>query len=324
MILGAGLQVRIAGRDRVSSVVAELERWGPEAARRAVTLAEAEEYTRRLATTHYENFPVVTWLLPRALHQHFYNVYAFCRWADDLGDEVEGGDESLRLLAWWRDELAACYAGEPRHPVFVALRPTVERFRIPVEPFEDLISAFEQDQRVSEYETFDQLRDYCRRSADPVGRIVLYLCERVSDRNFRWSDSICTGLQLANMWQDVARDDDIGRIYVPREDRKRFGYEADAWKKREINEAFVELMRFQVDRAKQLLIDGLPLADEMPGRLKVDIELFAQGGLAILSKIERIGYRVWERRPKLSKGDFARLTAQVLWRRATSIFRRSR
>lgn len=293
----------------------ELALWGPSAAFTPPSLAEAQAYSRRLATTHYENFPVVTWLLPRKLHQHFYNVYAFCRWADDLGDEIGDQQESLRLLAWWRDELAACYRGQPRHPVFIALRPTVEQFRIPAAPFEDLISAFEQDQQIVDYDTFDQLRDYCRRSADPVGRIVLHLCESYNDRNVAWSDSICTGLQLANMWQDVARDLSIGRIYLPREDRSRFGYTDDDLRSRTTNQPFLDLMRFEVDRAAALLQAGLPLADVVPGRLRFDIELFAQGGLAILREIERIGYRVWDQRPVLGKLSFARLLGRCLWRR---------
>lgn len=293
----------------------DLTRWGPSAGPLAVSLAEAEAYARRLAQSHYENFPVVSWLLPRRLHQHFYNVYAFCRWADDLGDEIGDPAESLRLLAWWRDELAHCYRGEPRHPVFVALAPTIERFGIPVDPFADLISAFEQDQRVMEFDTFAQLRDYCRRSADPVGRIVLRLCERSTPQTMAWSDSICTGLQLANMWQDVARDLDIGRIYLPREDRDRCGYTDADLCARTTNPAFLDLMRFQVDRARQLLLGGLPVADAMPGRLKVEIELFAQGGLAILREIERIGYRVWEQRPVLTTRHFAAILFHTVGRR---------
>lgn len=274
--------------------------------------AEAEAYCRRLARRHYENFPVVTWALPRRLHQHFYNVYAFCRWADDLGDETGGGERALQLLGWWRDELNACYEGAPRHPVFVALRPTIEQFGIPREPFLDLISAFEQDQVVQQYDTFDQLRDYCRRSADPVGRLVLYLCERHSPQNAAWSDSICTGLQLANFWQDVSRDYKIGRVYLPREDRLRFGYDDEALARRTSTPEFVELLRFEVDRARQWLTAGRPLVDAMPGRLRVDIELFVRGGLQILTEIERIGFRVWEQRPVVSRARFALLLAGSL------------
>lgn len=297
------------------SVRDALTAWGPGSSAPPPSLEAAQAYTRRLARSHYENFPVATWLLPRRLRQPFYNVYAFCRWADDLGDETGGGEESLALLAWWREELALCGRGEPRHPVMIALRPTLEQFRIPLQPFEHLISAFEQDQRVKEYETFEQLRDYCRRSADPVGRIVLHLCEAVSERNAAWSDAICTGLQLANFWQDVARDYDLGRVYLPRKDRERFGYDQRALETRATNAAFLELMRFEVERARAFLWDGLPLADVLRGRLGVEIECFAHGGLAILREIERIGYRVWERRPVLTKRRLVGLLVRTIGRR---------
>ena len=272
-------------------------------------------YCRKLATSHYENFPVVSWLLPKPLRQHFYNVYSYCRWADDLGDEVGDSATSLELLAWWRQELDACYAGESRHPVFVALKTTIDEFGIPREPFLDLISAFEQDQRVLEYETFEQLRDYCRRSADPVGRLVLFLCREHRPGNLTWSDSICTGLQLANFCQDVSRDFAIGRIYLPRFDCEMFGYRRDDFDARRINESFLDLMKFQVDRARQFLIEGLPLVDHLPGRLQIDIDLFAHGGLRILQRIESVGYRVWETRPKVTKVDALGLVAGALWRK---------
>jgi squalene synthase HpnC len=169
--------------------------------------------------------------------------------------------------------------------------------------FADLVSAFEQDQRVREYEAFAQLVDYCTRSANPVGRIVLYLCEQFSDENAQLADSICTGLQLANFWQDVARDWDIGRIYLPREDRERFGYTMEDYRGRVINEAFLNLMEFEVGWARQFLIAGQPLVPRMKGRLQLDIDLFGRGGLAILRGIERVGYRVWQVRPKVSKWD---------------------
>jgi squalene synthase HpnC len=301
-------------------VVEHLARWGPEAPPSPIIpRAAAEEYCRRLALGHYENFPVVTWALPRSLRQHFYNVYAFCRWADDLGDEIGDPDRSLALLAWWRRELQACYADSPRHPVFVALLSTIRRFEIPQGPFADLISAFEQDQRVREYETFAQLHDYCRRSADPVGRIVLRLCECSRAETVAWSDSICTGLQLANFWQDVARDRDIGRTYLPREDRQRFCYTVGDLEARKTNDAFLSLMQFEVARARGFLEAGRPLVGAMPGRLQVDIDLFIRGGLQVLREIERIGYRVWERRPVVSKGRLAWMvmtgTGRVLWRR---------
>jgi len=292
----------------------QLRQWGPDAtASGTVSASEAQTYCRQLAQTHYENFPVVTWCLPRRLHQHFYNVYAFCRWADDLGDEVDDAERSLQLLAWWRKELQCCLAGHPRHPVFVALEETIQRFGIPMEPFENLISAFEQDQTVAEYETFAQLRDYCRRSADPVGRIVLHLCERYTEQNVALSDSICTGLQLTNFWQDVARDYDMGRIYLPAEDRRRFGYSADDLQARRTNGAFLDLMQFEVERARTFLQQGLPLAARMPGRLRVDIALFALGGLKVLDHIRHIGYRVWETRPVLKRRHIVALMFKALW-----------
>jgi squalene synthase HpnC len=293
----------------------QLALWGPDRADRQVPdRAEAERYCRWLTETHYENFPVVSWLLPRRLRQHFANVYAYCRWSDDLGDEVGSTDRATSLLSWWRGELAGCYAGRTTHPVFVALSATIRQFDIPAEPFENLISAFEQDQRVRDYDTFDQLRDYCRRSADPVGRLVLYVCEQHNPQNVEWSDSICTGLQLANFWQDVARDLDIGRVYLPREDRERFGYGDDDLHARKTTPAFLEIMRFQVDRARQFLVNGLPLVEQLPGRLQVDIELFARGGLTILDRIEGIGYRVWDTRPVVTKGDVASLFAACVGR----------
>src|SRR5262249_1940359 len=156
------------------------------------------------ATSHYENFHVVSFLLPKHLHQDFYNVYAFCRWSDDLGDEIGDTGESLRLLAWWRGELESMYRGQTAHPVFVALSETVARHQLPIDPFADLITAFEQDQRMTRYRDWDELFQYCRYSANPVGRLVLYLCGYSDPERQRLSDFTCTALQLANFWQDVS------------------------------------------------------------------------------------------------------------------------
>ena len=265
---------------------------------------------------HYENFPVVTWLLPRELHQHFFNLYAWCRWADDLGDETGDPGRSLELLMWWREQLSDCYAGKPRHPVLIALRETIDRYAVPSGPFERLISAFEQDQRVTEYATFADLHDYCTRSANPVGELVLHLLESCTADNLRFSDSICTGLQLANFWQDVARDFDIGRVYVPREDCARFDYSDALLRQRVTNAAFVAMMRFEVDRAESFLRGGLPLADRLPGRFAFDVDLFARGGLRILDRIRRIEYRVWNVRPRLTRLDSGRLLGAAMVRAA--------
>jgi len=302
----------------------DLQRFGPECSWKTPVLPAAEEYCQGLARSHYENFPVATWLLPKHLHQHFYNVYAYCRWADDLADETSDQVRSRELLDWWERQLDRCYASvhekssAPIHPVFVALASTVQRFSIPNEPFADLISAFRQDQEIVRYETFEQLKDYCQRSANPVGRIVLYLCERHNDENVMWSDSICTGLQLANFWQDIARDYEIGRVYLPKEDREQFQYSAGDLEKRESTKEFRALMEFEVQRARTLLNNGLPLVAKIPGRLKIDIEMFIRGGLEILDAIERIEYRVWETRPVVSKWKLGMAAVSCLFR---SVFR---
>ena len=274
--------------------------------------SQAEAYCRRLAATHYENFPVLSCMLPRRLRQPFANLYAWCRWADDLADEVGGDELSTELLAWRGEQLAACYSGNARHPVLIALQATIRQFELPPQPFEDLISAFRQDQRVHAYESFAQLEDYCRRSANPVGRLVLRVCERNDPTLFGWSDSICTGLQLANFWQDVARDAESGRVYLPREDRERFGYTDEALRTRLTNRAFIDLMQFQATRARDYLTAGLPLVEKMSGRMQIVMELFAQGGLRILDRIESIGYRVWDFRPVLTKRDVLLISGRCL------------
>lgn len=282
-----------------AGVITDLATWGPQSTK-APSFEQSRAYCKDLATSHYENFTVVSWLLPRALRQHMFNVYAFCRWADDLGDETGDTERSTELLAWWRGELERCFAGEAVHPVYVALGDTIRQYRLEAQPFRDLISAFEQDQRVHEYETFEQLQDYCRRSANPVGRIVLTLFRQATPQHVAWSDDICTGLQLANFWQDVARDQQIGRIYLPREDRVQFGYSDEDFRARRTTPAFLNLMRFEVDRAREFLLRGSPLIPSVPGRLRIDVDLFVRGGLRILDEIERIGYSVWETRPEVS------------------------
>ncbi|MBD3672395.1 MAG: squalene synthase HpnC [Planctomycetaceae bacterium] len=285
----------------------QLKQWGPKATYQPVSLSAAREYCREVTTEHYENFSVVSRLLPKELHPHFQSVYAFCRWSDDLGDEVADHGESLELLAWWREELAACEKGDPKHPVFVALRETIHEYEIPREPFENLISAFEQDQTKGSYATHEELRDYCRRSADPVGRIVLYLFREATPENFELSDRICTGLQLANFWQDVARDDEIGRVYLPQEDRDQFGYTADMFGQKCSTPEFLELLKHEVSIARQYLLSGRPLVDQLPTQYQVDIDLFVRGGLCILDRIEQVEFRTWETRPVVTKGDGVKL-----------------
>jgi squalene synthase HpnC len=299
---------------KMQPICDQVKNWYPKSnSAESYDSAAAECYTRELATSHYENFPLASVFLPKRLHQHFYNVYAFCRWADDLGDEMGDTETSLKLLSWWRAELQSCFAGECQHPVFVALKPTIDQFSMSIDPFDHLIQAFEQDQRITEYETFEQLLEYCERSANPVGRLVLTLFDCASAENILLSDSICTGLQLANFWQDVARDLKIPRVYLPAEDLAHFSYSRDELNARKTTPAFLKMMRFQVDRARGLLEEGLPLVGCLPGRLQVDIELFARGGLCILRRIERVGYQVLKIRPVVTKLDFAVILVRCLF-----------
>jgi squalene synthase HpnC len=269
-------------------------------------------YTRWLATHHYENFHVVSFLLPNALHQDFYNVYAFCRWADDLGDEIGDPEESLRLLAWWRTELQAMYHGEASHPVFVALRGTVARHRIPIDPFDRLIRAFEQDQTTTRYRTWDDVFGYCVNSANPVGHLVLYLCGYRDAERQRLSDYTCTALQLANFWQDVTIDLEKDRIYLPLYLFEQHGYSVEKLFSLEFDSAFEAVMRDAVQVAEDLFRRGLPLVKLVHRRLALDLDLFSRGGMKILDKIRSQGYNVLKRRPHISKAERVGILLQCL------------
>lgn len=293
----------------------DLQRFGPQRNGTPVPLAQARSYCSRLARTHYENFTVASLLLPRRLLRHFHAVYAYCRWADDLADETGGGPAALGLLRWWREELLRCYDGHPRHPVMVALCDTIQTFRIPPEPFVNLLFAFEQDQMVKRYQTFDQLLAYCRNSANPVGHLILYLGKAYNPERAVLSDHICTALQLTNFWQDVARDFEIGRVYLPAEDRQRFDYSESDLQNRRYTGSFIELMQFEIDRTRDLFYRGLPLLDRLAPELRPDVELFIRGGLAVLRKIERCRYNVWSARPALAKWEKAALMGATLIRR---------
>lgn len=276
------------------------------------SVADAERYTRRLATGHYENFNVVSWLLPKRLHQHFYNLYAYCRWADDLGDEVADPQRALELLTWWEDELRACYAGKPAHPVFVALAGTIRACEIPMEPFADLLVAFRQDQTVKRYATWDDMIGYCRYSANPVGRLVLYLCGYRDRERQRLSDATCTALQLANFWQDVSRDLEKGRIYIPLDALHAHGLEFQDIESRRFSEKYASLMRDLVVRTRALFAEGMPLAASVAPDLRVDIEMFSRGGMAVLDAIERARYNTLQKRPSIGKGTQAMLLGRAL------------
>jgi squalene synthase HpnC len=294
---------------------AELKCHGPSSPGPPPGLLAARGFCARVARTHYENFTVASVLLPRKLLPHFHAVYAYCRWADDLADETGGGDTALSLLAWWRGEVMRMYAGEVRHPVFVALADTVRRFAIPPEPFLNLLTAFEQDQRQKRYATFADVLHYCMNSANPVGRLVLHLFGCADDTRLSLSDEICTGLQLANFWQDVARDYAIDRVYIPAEDMTRFGVsEADIATKR-FTPAFSELLRFEVDRAGGYFERGRALLPMLPREVRADVELFVRGGEATLNAIERQRYDVLTRRPVVSKWEKVKLLGRAVMTR---------
>jgi squalene synthase HpnC len=318
-------------------IIQQLDTYGPRTCAQ-LDYAQADAYTRDLAHSHYENFTVVSWLLPRSLREHFHHVYAFCRWADDLGDEAGDPARALELLAWWRVELDRCYAGAPRHPVFVALRPTIERYDIPRQPFDDLIDAFVQDQRLHRYDTLAQTLDYCTRSANPVGRLVLYLCGYRDDRRQALSDATCTALQLANFWQDVRRDIlERDRVYVPAEVAAAHGLDiatlvtavkADAASCSAgcaaplpsagitalpgVLPAYRATLKDLVDRTAPLFAQGRGLWPLLNRRVRLDIELFTLGGESILRLIRSQNYDTLSRRPTLSKSAKLALLSRAL------------
>ena len=278
----------------------------------APTIERAFELCERLARTHYENFSVATRLLPKPTRRHFYSTYAFCRGVDDLGDEAEG--DRLALLDFWEEQTRACYRGRPTHPYFVALQATIETFDLPIEPFLKLIEANRRDQRVHRYPTFDALLDYCDHSANPVGRLVLYVFGYREPELQRLSDFTCTALQLANFWQDVARDHAMGRVYIPQDTLQRFGVREEDIAARRATREFRDALAFEVARARSLFRNGLPLIDRVEGPARVDIALFSAGGLAVLELIEKQRFDVLSRRPTLSKAGKMRLFARTYLR----------
>jgi len=277
----------------------------------APTVEEARRYCARLARSHYENFSVASWFLPRHLRQHFFNVYCYCRISDDLGDEVGDATAALALLDQWQCELDACYEGAPRHPVFVALAETVRQFEIPKQEFSDLLTAFRQDQTVTRFETFHDVLGYCHYSANPVGHLVLYLCGYRDKERQDLSDFTCTALQLGNFWQDVTRDYEKGRIYLPLEDMRRFGVGQDDIAHKRNTPAFRAMMQFEVERARHWFRQGLPLIEKVDRELAIDLDLFSRGGLEILNSIQDQNYAVLGNRPAISKSRKIALVAHA-------------
>jgi squalene synthase HpnC len=284
---------------------------------------EAEAYTRELTRSHYENFSVVSTLLPKRLRQDFCNVYAFCRVADDLGDEVADRAAAIRYLGEFRRGLTRMYdrRGQTAPPrpdadstaVFVALAETVRRHDIPMKPFDDLIRAFEQDQQVTRYDTFPQVVDYCTISADPVGRIVLYMCGYRDEQRQRLSDKTCTALQLINFWQDVRRDIlERDRIYLPAEDMRRFGVTESQLRDGQLTDGFRKLIKFQVERTEAWFDEGAKLLPLLAPAYRRQIALFGKGGRAICAAVRRQNFDTLTKRPRLSKWHKAKLVIGTL------------
>lgn len=276
------------------------------------TLEEARDYCQHLAETHYENFHVASWFLPKALRPHFHSIYAYCRISDDLGDEVPDRQQALALLDLWGRELNACYEGRARHPVFVALYETIRACSIPKEPFADLLVAFRQDQTVTRFETMNDVLAYCRYSANPVGRLVLYACGEVSEENFRLSDLTCSALQLANFWQDVRVDWTKDRVYLPHADMRRFGVSDETIAQGKATPEFRALLRYEVDFTRRMFEEGLPLIARVSRELALDLDLFSRGGLEILRAVERQDYDVLSARPAISKATKLQLALRAL------------
>lgn len=262
-------------------------------------VAAAYAWCARYSRAHDENFTVVSWFLPAPLRPHFHAVYAFCRWTDDLGDEAAG--DRLRLLDAWEHELRACYAGERRRPLFVALGRTIERCAIPENLFLQLIEANRMDQRLDRFPAYADLLNYCRYSAAPVGRMVLHLLGYRDEARQALSDATCIGLQLANFWQDVSVDLKKGRTYLPLEDLERFGYSEGDLAGGVVNDSFRRLMRFEVGRARSLFARGRALEPLVNRRARTDIQLFRLGGEAVLEAIEAADYDVLSARPRVSR-----------------------
>jgi squalene synthase HpnC len=279
----------------------------------APTLEEAQAWCRQLAESHYENFHVASWFLPRDLRPHFHSIYAYCRVSDDLGDEVGSPETALALLNLWGQELDSCYEGRARHPVFVALAETIKECSIPKEPFADLLKAFRQDQVVSRYETMDEVLSYCRYSANPVGRLVLYATGEANEENFRLSDATCSALQLANFWQDVRSDyTERSRIYIPKKDMEFYRVPEEYIADGIVTPEFRSLMHCEVDYARALFEEGLPLIGKVNRDLAIDLDLFSRGGLEILRAIEERGYDVLSARPAISKGRKIKLMLRAV------------
>ncbi len=284
-----------------------------------------------MSVDHYENFPVASWLLPKHLRQPITHIYWFSRSADDIADEGDHSDSwRLQQLAAYREALSQIEQGslhlppsDPRYKIFTPLATVIEQYQLPVYLFADLLTAFEQDITVKRYQSYEQIHQYCRHSADPVGRILLHLYQELRPDSLRMSDAICTGLQLTNFWQDVAIDWEKDRVYLP----------LDALNAHQLDESYIQrrcqqqpttsqqdlqwqqLMQEQVRYARTLLEQGKPLVQRLPGRIGLELKMIILGGLRILERLDQVQYDVFTARPKLGKADWLRLGGRLLFTR---------
>jgi len=282
-------------------VVDDLKRFGPNVAHEPIAVDQAKKYCKSLAKRHYENFSIASLLVPSSIRQDFYNVYAYCRWSDDLADEIGNATNSIELLEWWRSELRACFSGTASHPVFVALKQTITDHSLTMENFEHLLDAFVQDQTVTRYRSQLDIFEYCRGSANPVGRILLELAKVKDPAALKLSDRVCSGLQIANFCQDLRQDAFIGRIYLPKDLCERFQITELEILEGKPTEKLRLALKVWVELARTSLVSGLPLVKLTPRWLARDIQLFVRGGLSILDSIARADFNVWDQPITVSK-----------------------
>jgi hydroxysqualene synthase len=284
-----------------------------KASRRSWTVPQAFQYCERLTHDHYENFPVASLLVPKDKRAHIYSIYSFARIADDFADEPGlTTAERMDSLGEWEEHLIDAYRGHAHHPVFIALRETVDRFDMPIELFQNLLRAFRSDVSTHRYEDFEELLAYCENSANPVGRLILLLFNYRSESTLELSDSVCTALQLTNFWQDVSVDLQTDRVYIPQDDIREFGYSEEELFQHALTPAFKDLMCFQIDRTRQIFGDGRQLLTEVGRDLRMELRLTWKGGSRILQKIEEAEYDVLSHRPTLSLFDKASLLISSL------------
>lgn len=290
--------------------------WKPTRQQQPGNATEAFAYCERMARAHYENFPVGSLLVPKNKRKHVYSIYAFARTADDFADEgyEDGLNESARLKALddWERQLEDSYRGVAEHPIFIALAQTARELSLPIQLFRDLLSAFKQDVVKRRYADFNEVLDYCTRSANPVGRLILLLFDYRDEDRHRLSDEICTGLQLANFWQDVAVDILKDRVYLPQDEMKRFGVDVDALRAGRFTAQYASLLKCQVERTRELFERGRALPGAVKGRLAFELRLTWLGGMRILERIEESGYNTLSARPKITPGDKVRLLMRSL------------